>query len=215
MYKLSASILNANFARLGDEIREVEDLIDELHLDVMDGHYVDNISFGLPVIGTLRKEFSSLVFDTHLMISHPERYWEEFIEAGSDILVFHLEATPKAFLILQRIKEKGRLAGISLNPATDVRLLEPVKDLLDRVLIMTVEPGFGGQRFLTPMLRKIEQAREILGDRVDIEVDGGINPTTIVEARSAGATTFVVGSSIFQSEDKRGEILRLREALAT
>ncbi|MEM5948157.1 ribulose-phosphate 3-epimerase [Spirochaetia bacterium 38H-sp] len=212
-YKISASILNANFLRLGQEISEIKDYIDEIHLDIMDGHYVDNISFGPDIISLIRKEFSDITLDTHLMICNPDKYWHTFIEAGADILVFHKEATQKAYHILEKIKKSGKLAGISLNPATDINQIEPLVDVIDRVLIMTVEPGFGGQSFIKPMLKKIEKARKILGDNIDIEVDGGINNNTVKDAQKAGANTFVVGSHIFKSSDKIAEIEKLREIL--
>lgn len=212
-YKISASILNANFLKLGEEIAEIKEYIDEIHLDVMDGHYVDNISFGPELISCIRKEYGSITLDTHLMIDNPDKYWINFIEAGSDILVFHQEATQRAYIILKKIKEMGKLAGISINPATDISLISPLKEIIDRVLIMTVEPGFGGQDFIKPMLKKIEKAREILGDTIDIEVDGGINDKTIRDARNAGANTFVVGSYIFRAKDKVAEIEKLREQL--
>ncbi len=212
-YKISASILNADFSRLYDDIREVEDDIDEIHCDVMDGHFVDNISFGAPVIASLRKRFSGMTFDTHLMITDPGKYYGDFIAAGSDILVFHQEAASHSYIILKKIRDAGIKAGLSLNPGTSLSLIEPVKELIDRLLVMTVEPGFGGQAFISTMCRKIEAARKMLGDDVDIQVDGGINPETIGKVKSAGANVFVVGSYIFKAEDKAERVGKIRSVL--
>jgi len=201
MNKISASILNADFSRLKDDIDSVLPFIDEIHCDVMDGHFVDNISFGAPVIERIRSAFPETVIDTHLMIRDPEKFRTDFIAAGSDILVFHLEATPHAYITLKRIKDAGIQAGISLTPATDISLLEPLASLLDRILIMTVEPGFGGQSFIPEMLKKIKKARTLFKD-IDIQVDGGINEKTLPYALEAGANVFVVGSYLFSHENK-------------
>ncbi|TVR29237.1 MAG: ribulose-phosphate 3-epimerase [Spirochaetaceae bacterium] len=212
-YKISASILNADFLRLGTEIDSVASLVDEIHLDVMDGRFVDNISFGAPVVAGIRGAYPQTVIDTHLMISKPHQYWRDFVEIGSDIVTFHYEATDHAYVLLKQLREAGVQAGISLTPATDVRLLEPMSAFIDRILVMTVEPGFGGQSFEPQMLRKIEAARTLFGDRVDIEVDGGINQHTIAQVQSAGANVYVVGSFIFAAEDRSARIAQLREAL--
>ncbi len=209
--KISASILNADFYSLGDEVTEILPLIDELHFDVMDGVFVENISMGLPVIDSLRTRFSDKVFDVHLMISNPDFYWDKFCNAGSDILVFHYEATPHSFILLKNIREKGKKAGIALTPATDVLVLEPIKEFIDRILIMTVEPGFGGQKFISSMCRKIEKTRKMFGDTIDIEVDGGINGETLGDAMHAGANVFVVGSYIFSASDKAERIHELKK----
>ena len=211
--KISASILNADFLHLGDALTQVVPLVDEIHLDVMDGVFVDNISFGVPVAAGLRSAFPDSVIDTHLMISTPHRYWQEFVDMGSSIVTFHYEATDHSYALLKQLRAAGVDAGISLTPATDVRLLEPVTELIDRLLIMTVEPGFGGQSFEPAMLRKIERARELLGPAVDIEVDGGINDRTIADVQSAGANVFVVGSFIFGADDRAERVARLRDAL--
>ncbi len=212
-YKISASILNADFLKLGEELAEVVPLVDEVHLDVMDGVFVENLSFGAPVVAGLRSVYPQAVIDTHLMITRPHQYWRDFVEIGSNIVTFHYEATNHAYALLTQLREAGVAAGISLTPATDARLLEPVQELFDRLLIMTVEPGFGGQSFEPAMLRKIEAARALLGPDVDIEVDGGINDVTIADAKSAGANVFVVGSYIFGSTDRAGRVRRLRAAI--
>ena len=212
-YKISASILNANFLKLGEELEEIAPLVDEIHLDVMDGMFVDNLTFGAPVVAGVRAAYPGSIIDTHLMITTPHRYWRDFVEIGSNIVTFHYEATDHAYALLKQLREAGVAAGISLTPATDVRLLEPVREYIDRILIMTVEPGFGGQSFESAMLRKVEAARELLGPSLDIEVDGGINDRTIADVRSAGANVFVVGSHIFGSTDRAGRVRELRDAL--
>jgi len=212
-YKISASILNADFSDLKSDISEIIDAVDEIHCDVMDGSFVDNISFGAPVIKALKKTFPHACYDTHLMISDPGKYYGSYIDAGSDILVFHYEATPHSHILLSKIRESGIKGGLSLTPATPVQSVEPVKELLDRLLIMTVEPGFGGQKYIDAMNRKIEAARKMLGDGVDIQVDGGINDLTLPGARDAGANVFVVGSFIFRAEDKLERVRSLRSLL--
>lgn len=210
-YKIAASILNADFYELGTAINGIAPYIDELHFDIMDGAFVENISMGLPVIESLRPRFPNMVFDVHLMIQNPDFYWDRFCKAGSDILVFHVEATTHSYILLKKIRDLGVKAGISLNPQTDAACLESIKENIDRVLIMTVEPGFGGQSFITSMCRKIEKARKIMGDLIDIQVDGGINGATIADAKNAGANVFVVGSYIFSAEDKAAKIHELRK----
>ena len=199
---------------LGSEIEGIVDVIDEIHLDVMDGVFVDNISFGVPVVTSVHKAFPDAFLDTHLMISRPGFFWEPFQKAGSNLVTIHYEADPHAYIILSRIRSSGVGAGISLTPATDARLLEPLKEVLDRVLVMTVEPGFGGQKFIEAMLRKVDVTRKLLGPEVDVEVDGGVDPTTIGRLRDAGANVFVVGSYIFKAEDKPAAVQALRDALA-
>lgn len=213
-YKISASILNGDFMSLGSEIESIIDVVDEIHLDVMDGVFVDNISFGIPIVTSVRDAFPDAFLDAHLMIDRPGFFWEPFCKAGSNLVTIHYEADPHAYIILSRIRAAGIGAGISLTPATDARLLEPIKEVLDRVLIMTVEPGFGGQKFIEAMLRKVEVTRKLLGPDVDVEVDGGVDPTTIGRLRDAGANVFVVGSYIFKAQDKRVAVKGLRDALA-
>ncbi|TVQ35842.1 MAG: ribulose-phosphate 3-epimerase [Spirochaetaceae bacterium] len=212
-YKIAASILNADFLRLGAELDAVVPLVEEIHLDVMDGLFVDNMSFGAPVVAGIRAAHPSAVIDTHLMISTPHKFWRDFVAIGSNIVTFHYEATDHAYALLRQLREAGVQAGISVTPATDVRLLEPIRESIDRVLVMTVEPGFGGQAFEPQMLRKIETARRLFGDRVDIEVDGGINRQTIKKVKAAGANVFVVGSFIFDAEDRAARVAQLREVL--
>lgn len=213
-YKIGASILNADFLQLGAEISSVVSLVDELHLDVMDGVFVENISFGAPVVSGIRAAHPDTVIDTHLMISRPHQFWKDFVDIGSDIVTFHAEATVHGYALLKQLREAGVAAGISLNPATDIGAIEPVREYIDRVLIMTVEPGFGGQSFEPAMLRKIESARRLVGDGVDIEVDGGINDRTVAEVKSAGANVFVVGSFLFGASDRAERVARLRAAIS-
>lgn len=214
-YKIAASILNANFLKLGEEVDSVVDHVDELHLDVMDGIFVDNISFGPPVLSGLRRAYPQTVLDAHLMITAPHTYWPAFRDIGSDIITFHYEATHHSFILLKQLREAGVQAGISMTPATDVRLLEPIRPYIDRILVMTVEPGFGGQSIVPEMLQKVEKARTIFGDDVDIEVDGGINDATIRSAKDAGANVFVVGSYIFKAADRGAQVAQLRERVGS
>ncbi len=213
-YKIGASILNADFLQLGSEISSVISLVDELHLDVMDGVFVENISFGAPVVSGIRAAHPDAIIDTHLMISRPHQFWKDFVDIGSNIVTFHAEATTHGYALLKQLRQAGVAAGVSLNPATDIAALEPVREYIDRVLIMTVEPGFGGQSFEPAMLRKIESARKMFGDAVDIQVDGGINDRTVAEAKSAGANVFVAGSFIFGAADRADRVAQLRAAIS-
>ncbi len=212
-YKIAASILNADFLHLKEEIDDVADGIDEIHLDVMDGLFVENISFGPSVVSGVVAAYPRLTTEAHLMIVRPHDYWKAFMKIGAKIITFHYEATHHAYMLLKELREAGVSAGISINPATPASVLTPIAEYIDRLLIMTVEPGFGGQQFVPPMLGKIERARKLLGDDVDIEVDGGINEHTIVEAQSAGANVFVVGSYLFKAQDRRANLEALREKL--
>jgi ribulose-phosphate 3-epimerase len=212
-YKISASILNADFLQLRTEVDAIVEHVDELHLDVMDGMFVDNISFGPPVLAGLREAYPAAVLDTHLMITTPHTYWEAFQEIGSDIITIHYEATHHSYILLKELRDAGLQAGISITPATDVRLLEPIAAYIDRILIMTVEPGFGGQSMIPEMLTKVELTRQLFGDGVDIQVDGGINEKTIRSAKDAGANVFVVGSYIFKSYDREARVGELRDRL--
>lgn len=209
--KIGASILDADFLRLKEQIDAVVEVADEIHLDVMDGVFVDNISFGPSVISQIRTAYPDAFLDTHLMISRPEAMWRSFQRAGSNVVTFHYEVTPHTYIICKEMREAGIKAGVSVTPATDVELLEPIREYIDRVLTLTVEPGFGGQAFVPAMLRKIEKARKLFGDNVDIQVDGGIKDTTIATAKNAGANVFVAGSYIFGAEDPRARVLELRE----
>jgi ribulose-phosphate 3-epimerase len=212
-YKIAASILNADFLRLQEEIDSLIDHVDEIHLDVMDGMFVENISFGAPVISGLRGAYPNAFSEAHMMIARPHDYWRSFVDAGCNVVTFHYEATDHSYMLLKTLRDAGVQAGISLTPQTPVTNLEPIRELIDRVLIMTVEPGFGGQAFEPAMLRKIEAARRMLGDRVDIEVDGGIKDTTIGAVQRAGANVFVVGSYLFKASDRPARVAALREAL--
>ena len=202
--KLSPSMLSIDFGKVAEQLKIVEDAGTQyIHLDVMDGIFVPNISFGIPVIKSIRKD-SKMVFDTHLMIVEPEKYVEEFVKAGSDLITFHVEATKYPAEVIQQIKAAGAKAGIVLNPRTPVEVVYPFLKDVDMVLVMTVEPGFGGQKFMTQHLSKIKQLaawKEELGLDYDIEVDGGINMGNAREVAEAGATVVVAGSAVFEKED--------------
>jgi len=195
---IAPSILSADFSALGAALREAEAAgADWFHIDVMDGRFVPNITMG-PVIVRACRRSTALPLDVHLMISEPERYLEAFARAGADILTVHAETCPHLHRTLQSIRELGCQAGVALNPATPVGVLSEVLDMLDLVLIMSVNPGFSGQAFIPQALHKIRQMRAMLGSRaVHIEVDGGINAETLPQARAAGANIFVAASAIF------------------
>ena len=216
MIKIAPSILSADFWRLGEQIRKVEEAgADLLHIDVMDGHFVPNISIGIPVIKSIKGK-TRLPLDVHLMITDPERYAPYFCEAGADIVTFHVEATPHPNRVVQSIKAEGAKAGVVLNPTTPLSFLEYLLPDVDMVLLMAVNPGFGGQRFLPFVLEKIAKLREMIEDaglKVDLEVDGGIGPTNVKDVVRAGANVIVAGSSIFSS-DNPAERVRLLKKLA-
>ena len=198
-YILSPSILAADFGRLYEQIKITEENgAKYLHLDVMDGSFVPSISFGMPVIKSLRK-CSSQIFDVHLMIENPERYLEDFKSAGADIITVHVEATKHLHRTITAIKELGLKAGVSLNPATPLSELDWVLSELDMVLIMSVNPGFGGQKFIPFTLNKIRRLRDIAPD-IDIEVDGGVNKDNIGELIRAGANILVAGTAVFGTD---------------
>jgi ribulose-phosphate 3-epimerase len=198
---LAPSILSANFACLERDIREVErEGADLLHVDVMDGRFVPNITIGIPVVESIRK-VTELPLDVHLMIVEPEKYVEEFIKAGADWISFHFEAAVHHHRIVEKIKELGAKAGIVLNPSTPVSFLEEILPFLDFVLIMSVNPGFGGQKFIPTSLRKIEKLREMkdsLNPDLLIEIDGGIKPSNVEPVLRAGAEVIVSGSGVFK-----------------
>ena len=213
MKKIAPSILSADFARLQDEVKEVIDGgADWIHVDVMDGHFVPNITIGPPVVKSLRKVVS-VPLDVHLMIEAPDRYLQAFAEAGADILTVHVETCPHLNRTIQHIKDLGKRAGVALNPATPLGALEEILEDVDLVLIMTVNPGFGGQDFIPSTLGKIERMRRWLSERgleVELEVDGGVKVDNIGEISRRGADVFVVGSGIFSFRDRKESMRRLR-----
>lgn len=198
--RISPSILSADFARLGEEARAITAAgADYLHIDVMDGHFVPNLTIGPAVVKALRPH-SALPFDVHLMIAPVDPYLQDFADAGADILTVHPEAGPHLHRTLQHIKSLGKRAGVALNPATPVTHIEYVIDIVDLVLVMTVNPGFGGQSFIASQVAKIERVRGLIDDsgrRIDLEVDGGINPATAATACRAGADVLVAGTASF------------------
>lgn len=214
MIKVSPSLLAADFANLTKDIQRIEDHADMLHLDVMDGVFVPNMSFGQCVIESIRK-VSELTFDVHLMITNPMRYINDFAKAGADIITIHYESCDNQLEVLKAIRELGIKASISIKPATPAFVLEPLLDYVDMVLIMTVEPGFGGQSFIPETLESVRAVKEMAaakGRDIMIEVDGGINANNIRSAYDAGANVFVAGSSVFRAPDAAEAIASLRKA---
>ncbi|MCD6527829.1 MAG: ribulose-phosphate 3-epimerase [Desulfuromonas sp.] len=214
MIKISPSILSADFARLGADIRTVEQAgADYIHVDVMDGHFVPNITIGAPVVKALRS-VTDLPLDVHLMIENPDLYIPDFAAAGSDIITVHQEAVPHMHRTVQLIHSLGKKAGVSINPATPVSTLEVILEEVDLVLVMTVNPGFGGQSFIPATLNKIKQLRKMIdrsGRAIELEVDGGVKADNIAEIAAAGADVFVAGSAVFNAPDYTAAIAALRQ----
>lgn len=214
MIKVSPSALACDLTRMGEEVREIEKAgADMVHLDVMDGVFVPNSSFGLAVLEALRKK-SEMFFDVHLMIDKPEKYIERYItECGADLITFHLEATDIPDECIAMIKKHGKKTAVSIKPRTPVEAVYPYLDRCDMVLIMTVEPGFGGQSFMPEMLEKVKALRAEINRRgldIDIQVDGGINSETAKLAVAAGANVLVAGSAVFKAQDRRAAIEALK-----
>ena len=213
MTKISPSILACDFARLGEEIESIRLGGAEMaHLDVMDGIFVTNISFGLPVIESIRKS-TSMFLDVHLMITKPERYIERFIDAGADLVTFHIEATDCPDKCIEMIRSKGKLAAISVKPNTPIEEIYPYLDRCDMILVMTVEPGYGGQALIPECLEKVKKLKAEIDKRglaVDIQVDGGINEKNAADAKAAGANVLVAGSAVFKYDDRKAAIDKLR-----
>jgi ribulose-phosphate 3-epimerase len=215
--KIAPSILSADFTRLGEQIAEAEaGGADWIHVDVMDGHFVPNITIG-PMIAAAAKRATSLPIDVHLMIDHPERYVDAFADAGADYLTVHVEASPHLHRTVQRIRERGVRPGVTLNPATPLDAIAEILPDVDLVLLMSVNPGFGGQSYIPGSTRRIARLREMLDERglgrVELQVDGGVAPDTIAEVAGAGATVVVAGSAVYNARAPVAENLRvLREA---
>ena len=217
--KISPSILSADFTRLADQVREAEEAgVDYIHVDVMDGHFVPNITIGPLVVKALRP-ITKLPLDVHLMIENPEFYIEDFSKAGADIITVHQEATLHLHRTIQQIHDLGIKAGVSINPSTSVRTLDEIICDVDLILVMSVNPGFGGQSYIHSCTNKIRKVREMIDDRgvsADLEVDGGVNVDTVNEVISAGANAFVAGSAIFNDKNSIAEnVSALREKIKT
>ncbi len=214
--KIAPSILSADHLNLGDQIKLVQQAgVKYLHIDIMDGDFVPNISFGPDFVKSIRKVFSKLILDVHLMVTKPEKLIPQFLNAGADIIGVHAEATPHVHRALQLINQSNVHPEVVINPGTPVNFIEPVLYMVDQVLVMTVNPGFGGQKFLPHTLNKIRELdnyKKKNNLKFDIEIDGGVNEKTIVDAYKAGATVAVAGSYIYDSSDPKEQIRKLVKA---
>ena len=214
--RIAPSILSADFARLGEEVQRVEaGGADLLHVDVMDGHFVPNLTVGPPIVDALKK-VTKLPLDVHLMITNPDAYIADFAEAGAHYLTVHVETCPHLHRTVQCIKERGMKAGVTLNPATSLSTVEEILPEVDLLLVMSVNPGFGGQHFIASVLRKIERARDLIsrtGSRALLEVDGGVKVENAAEIIEAGADILVAGSAIFCSSDYAATMKAMRQAV--
>ena len=214
MIKLAPSILSADFARLLEDVKKVEEAgCEYLHIDVMDGHFVPNITLGPNIVKSLRKDVN-MIFDAHLMIENPDMYIKDFAEAGCDIIVVHQEACKHLHRTIQNIKSYNIKAGVALNPATPIETIKHILKDVDMVLIMTVNPGFGGQSFIDSMIDKIRELKAIVDEQslnIDIQVDGGIKPSNVADVVKAGANVIVAGSAIFNSSDIKETVIEFRE----
>ncbi|MCD6474325.1 MAG: ribulose-phosphate 3-epimerase [Thermoplasmata archaeon] len=203
---VAPSLLSADFSKLGEEIKAIEPYADWIHLDIMDGHFVPNMTIGAIVVKSIRK-VTMLPFDVHLMISEPEKYYMDFVKAGADIITVHAEATHSLYRMVKEIKKHCKV-GVALNPATSLSTVENILDEIDLLLIMTVEPGFGGQKFIDGMVKKIKKARKMFDGYIG--VDGGINESNVKKVKEAGADVVVAGSYIFGSKSYKKAIESLR-----
>ncbi len=210
--KIAPSILSCDFSKMGQEITDlIEAGADYIHFDVMDGHFVPNITIGPPIISALRR-YCSVPMDVHLMIDNPEEYIDSFADAGADIITVHVESTNHPHRLIQHIKDIGCKAGIVLNPSTSENRIEFLVEDVDMVLVMTVNPGFGGQKFIPDMLRKIKAIRSMIGER-DLEVDGGIDEKTALDVIKAGANVLVAGSYVFNNSSYKIALKKLKESI--
>lgn len=213
-YRISASILSGDFLCLAEEIDSIVDHIDELHLDVCDGHFVPSLSFGEVVSAQLGARYAARChIDTHLMVSNPQERIEAFLESGAKSIIFHLEASLHPHTLITHLQKHNITAGLGVIPRTPARAIVSLAEFCQRILVMTVNPGFGGQALIPQMLKKVEEIRTIVGDEVDIIVDGGINLDTIRDAKNAGANVFVVGSALLSAPKRLEYIQQLRDLL--